>query len=207
MPHIKDITGNVYGSLTVIKFDYIKNHRTYWICKCVCGNHRSVYLRNIKRQFTTCYCKRMKSRYRESVAKTKEYYVWLHIKSRCYNENDKGYKNYGARGIIVCDEWLKSFSRFLLDMGIAPSKTHSVDRIDNSGNYQPDNCRWATATEQQNNTRRNKLIEYNNQIKTLPNWCRDLNLSYATVRHRLFVGWSVDDAFSYPISYQSQRLL
>lgn len=88
-----------------------------------------------------------------------EYRIWAHLKGRCLNEKDKDYKNYGARGIRVCDRWLHSFKAFYEDMGPRPSSKHSIDRIDNDGNYEPGNCRWATSKEQNNNKRKMKLAE------------------------------------------------
>lgn len=95
------------------------------------------------------------------LAKTSEWYAWRGIKQRCFNVTNKDYKNYGARGITVCDRWLK-FDNFIKDMGMKPSPKHSIDRIDNNGNYEPSNCRWATKTAQVVNRRKfkNKLSKY-----------------------------------------------
>lgn len=94
----------------------------------------------------------------------KEYNSWRGAKKRCYNENNTSYKYYGGRGIQVCDRWLNSFENFLTDMGEKPSSSHSLDRINNDGDYSPDNCRWATSKEQSSNKRPIKLDSYDVRV-------------------------------------------
>jgi hypothetical protein len=105
-----------------------------------------------------------------------EYRTWSSMKVRCYNQNDAGYKNYGGRGIKICDRWRYSFKSFLDDMGPRPSPEHSIDRINVNGNYEPLNCRWADPIQQASNKRSTILIEYQGQKKTLPEWCRHFGL-------------------------------
>ena len=128
--------------------------------------------------------KKAKGRKPFSLPLGKELYAWNGIKSRCLNKNNKAYKYYGGRGIKMCARWRNSYRNFLLDMGQAPDATYSIDRIDNNGNYEPGNCRWATMDTQANNRRNNIVIEYDGQTKTLSDWSRDLKFSYRAV-HRL----------------------
>lgn len=123
---------------------------------------------------------------------TRAYRAWQGMKNRCYNKKSPSFKYYGARGIVVCKEWRSSFDLFLRDMGEPPSG-HSLERIDNNGSYGKENCKWATAEEQLNNTRRNRFLEYRGERKTIAQWSRELNIGYERIRTRLdTLGWSVE---------------
>ena len=161
-----DLTGKKFRRLTVIFRVGSDCHRSpTWSCLCDCGNTTIVSSRHLvdKNGTGSCGCIRneAKSTHGQRLSKnkrTKEYKTWTSIKQRCYNPKHIGYKNYGGRGIQVCDRWLNSFENFFADMGKAPSSKHSIDRFpNNDGNYEPSNCRWATAKEQNNNTRKTKL--------------------------------------------------
>lgn len=131
---------------------------------------------------------------------TKEYKCWLSLKSRCTRPQDNAYKDYGARGITVCDRWMESYSNFLLDMGRAPTKKHSIERIDNNLGYTPINCKWATMTEQSNNRRSSRMEEYAGEKRSVSDWCRKLNLHYATITTRIERGWTIQMAFETKIN-------
>ena len=126
---------------------------------------------------------------------TSEYATWGNMKARCINERSKDYYLYGARGITVCDRWLNSFEDFILDMGMKPSEKHSIDRINVNGNYEPENCRWATVEEQANNRRNNHWILFNGQTKTITQWAKHLNISQASLYERL-TKWTLHDALT-----------
>lgn len=129
-----------------------------------------------------------------------EYRAWTHLKSRCYDMNDKSYNDYGGRGIKVCDEWLHSFQLFLRDMGRKPSIEYSIDRINTNGNYEPQNCRWGTPHEQANNKRNNVLITFNGETKTLNEWSRSIGVERRTISRRLFIlNWSIYDTLTIPV--------
>lgn len=115
---------------------------------------------------------------------TTEFRVWWSMLRRCEAPKQKGFADYGGRGISVCDRW-HSFAAFLEDMGPRPSGDHSIDRVDVDGNYQPSNCRWATSHEQCRNTRRSVHITIDGQTKVLEDWCRDYRVSPVTVRRRM----------------------
>lgn len=129
---------------------------------------------------------------------SREYRSWLHMKSRCNNPNHERYYNYGGRGINVCKEWNESFEKFLEDMGSSPLNT-SLDRVDNNKGYSPENCRWATKVEQNNNTRTNRILEYKGRKQTVTQWERELNFGRGTIANRLIDGWTIEKCLSTPI--------
>ena len=130
----------------------------------------------------------------------KEYKSWAHMKGRCYCETNHKYPNYGGRGIAVCDEWVDDFPRFLCDMGPRPSPKHSIDRIDNDGDYTPDNCRWATPRKQSNNRRSSRLLTYKGQEKTVAQWARYAGIRQHTLAARIDRhGMSVAEAIETPV--------
>ena len=117
--------------------------------------------------------------------------IFLHMKDRCYNPNFRDYKNYGGRGITICEEWQtphswkggRAFRKWALENGYADNLT--LDRIDVNKGYSPENCRWVSMKEQQNNKRNNRLITYNGKTQTIALWCEELNLPFSTVKNRL----------------------
>lgn len=116
------------------------------------------------------------------------------MKTRCLNPNSKDFAYYGARGIRVCERWASSFANFLADMGKAPTTQHQLDRIDNSGNYEPANCRWATRAENSRNRRSSLLLTHNGITKSATEWAMDIGLNRHGVAERIRKGWSVEDA-------------
>lgn len=195
MGKIKDMSGQKFGRLTVIKYTRTQ-HGAYWLCKCDCGNTTEVrgdMLRNGR--IKSCGC--LQNDRREEVctkhgqSKTKLYKNYHAMKNRCYNKHNTAYKHYGARGIVVCDEWLlnyKTFYDWAMDNGYKEGLT--IDRIDVNGNYEPTNCRWVDQETQQNNKRNNIYITYNGKTQTLMQWANELNLTYACIKHRYERGWS-----------------
>ena len=127
---------------------------------------------------------------------TGRYARWCSMKSRCLNPRDSAYQNYGARGIKVCERWAQSFHAFMQDMGERPGPTYSLDRIDNNGNYEPGNCRWATPTQQANNKRNNtlRLIEHDGVVKTPAQVASEIGISLILLKQRLRAGWPVERA-------------
>jgi hypothetical protein len=129
------------------------------------------------------------------MSRSKEVYAYQKMLGRCYSERSAQYKNYGARGIVVCEQWRASVAQFLADMGPAPSPAHSLERLDVDGNYCPENCVWATAKEQQRNRRNNLRVEWKGETRPLAEWCEKLGLSYARTHARLRKGQPVSVAF------------
>ncbi len=135
--------------------------------------------------------------YKHGKTDTREYKIWEGIRKRCKNKNVLFYANYGGRGIQV--EW-NNFEEFFRDMGLAPSLDHSIDRIDNNGNYSKENCRWATAFEQMNNRRNNILITFDNKTKTAAQWAEITGIDRGTIVSRIKkYGWSTERALSTPV--------
>ena len=127
--------------------------------------------------------------------RTTEYEIWAGLRARCNNPSHKLYADYGGRGISVCGRWQEDFQNFLDDMGKRPDKLHSIERRDNAGNYTPENCQWATRTDQARNRRNNIILVMSGESKCLKEWCDDLDLVYKNVHRRIkYYGWSLDAA-------------
>jgi len=137
--------------------------------------------------------------------KLKEYRIWIDIKSRCCNSKNKRYKDYGKRGIVICDRWLNSFENFYEDMGPRPSNKYSIDRKDNNGNYCKENCRWATRDEQCSNRRTNQLITYNGITQTRTKWAKEIGISANSLKRRILNGWTTEQALTVKTGEQNKR--
>lgn len=199
-----DLTGKRFGSLVVIGRTENRNRTVMWECRCDCGNTTKVDTHSLTSGHTcSCgcakidFCKRRFTKHNSSDSPL--YVIWFDMKRRCYDEKDPAYKNYGQRGISVCDEWLDSFVCFkewANDNGYRIRLT--LDRIDNNGNYCPENCRWATAKEQSNNRRNNINVTFNGQTKTLKQWSESIGLSYDALWARWKAGWDIPTLLQTP---------
>ena len=200
-----DLTNKKFGRLTVLKKSCVKNKKIYWYCLCECGNIKEVAGTHLKSGLIkSCGCllkeKNTKTFYKHGKSKDKIYRIYNHIKDRCYHKNDKSFKNYGGRGIKMCDEWnndFMSFYNWAIENGYNEhlkkyrNMNTTIDRIDTNGNYEPSNCRWATQKQQANNTRRNKYITYDGITHTLQEWSRIVNISRNALSMRLKRGWTI----------------
>jgi len=154
--------GDKFSYLTLVKLSRKTDKAIYWVCRCDCGVEKEYQIGQVRAGFTkSCGCKRTEL-LREAAtthgkSRTDEYGIWGGMIDRCYNPDGVNYPYWGARGITVCDRWRDSFEAFLEDMGPRPSKRHQIDRVDNDGNYEPGNCRWATVQQQALNRRTSKL--------------------------------------------------
>ena len=207
MGRLKDETGNVYGRLTVVA--RAANHRIYvrWDCVCQCGRRavvRGVDLRLGHTQSCGCLAReRGRKHGHAGRIVSREYQTWRDLRSRCNNPRCDHYGNYGGRGIRVCRRWSK-FENFLADMGPRP-KGMSLDRIDNAGNYEPGNCRWATDEEQSRNTRANVHLTFRGRTQCAADWADELGVKRSTLFSRISSGWSIERALMTPPRARSVR--
>lgn len=188
MPEKLDLIGQRFGRLKVIGFSH-RNHHSFWNCICDCGGVSVVDRSNLKNRNTkSCGClrKEISPTKTHGLSRTPLHRAWESMKRRCNNKNDTGYKNYGGRGIAVCNRWMESFENFYEDMGEIPSKNHSIDRIDNNGDYEPGNCRWATRKQQCRNKRNNVFYEFRGKKRTLGEISEITNINEGTLRSRIF---------------------
>jgi len=189
---VKDLTGLTFGKLTVIRLHEIKNHFSIWECHCDCGKTKNVLGTSLNRgNSKSCGCgivEATKTRIKHGAVvdgkKTPEYTCWQSMKDRCLNPNCKAYKNYGAKGITICERWQNSFENFLSDMGKRPSIRYSLERINGRKNYSPNNCKWATRIEQNGNTNRNVVLTYKSQKMILSKWADYLKVKYPSITRR-----------------------
>lgn len=195
MPPFIDLTGQSFGRWSVLR--RVQTAYTLcatWECRCVCGRTGIVQGGQLRGGFSTscgCFNREVITSHGYSHApreKKKTYDSWQAAKNRCFRKRDKDYPRWGGRGITMCARWANSFEAFLEDMGPCPPGT-SIDRIDNNGNYEPGNCRWATALEQASNTRANRLITHDGRTQTLTAWARERGINPQTISERINRGW------------------
>ena len=197
LPYRCDLHGVRSGMLVAV--EYVGGSK--WLCQCDCGNQNTVVTSEIKKGTTkSCGCssKKIRAESRKTHGMTNHplYAIWKNIHSRCYNKKDRAYPDYGGRGIRVCKRW-HNIHNFIADMVIRPDRK-SLDRINNDGDYKPSNCQWATPTQQQRNTRRNRMIAYKGKQKPLSEWSEITGINYSTLKGRLDTGWSLERAFNEP---------
>lgn len=206
-----DLTGKQFERLTVIKRVENQGPRTRWLCECTCGNKKEVngqHLRQGTIQSCGCYNKEIsvKVNTTHGMHKNPLYRVWASMIGRCCNPMDKAYSNYGGRGIAVCDKWQNDFLDFYnWSMTNGYEKGLTIDRINVNGNYEPKNCRWVDRMVQANNTRKNKLIEYNGKTQTLQQWCREIGIDHKVIEWRLDRGWTVEQALFKPVRKMTRK--
>jgi hypothetical protein len=180
--------------LTFIRKGEVRGNHKYDYYQCACGVEKKFCTTNVRSGHTkSCGCLKKKLAKLHSkthgLSDSKEYGVWADMIQRCTNPNRKAYKNYGGRGITVCDQWLK-FENFIEDMGDAPFDKAELDRRDNNKGYSPDNCRWITRLQNSHNTRRNVNTTWNGVTMCRSEWARQRKISLNTVKSRLCRGWT-----------------
>lgn len=201
MREFQDLTGQKFGRLTVIKRDKNDNRgQTRWLCQCQCGNLKIVRANHLKSgKIKSCGCynieilkKRSKT---HGLIKTRIYSIWNRMKQRCTNPNNSAYKNYGGRGITICQEWIDDFLNFY-NWAIANGYRDdlSIDRINNNKGYYPENCKWATKKQQARNRRNNHLITYNGETHCISEWAEIFNINEKLLAERLRTGYKFETA-------------
>lgn len=208
MPTLIDLTGRVFGRLTVLSRaeDYIcKNgrHRARWNCLCSCGVNICVLGESLRQGNThSCGClfKEMMSCKQKTHGDSKKalYGIWSSMKARCFNKNTDAYKDYGHRGISVCDEWANNYESFKLwSENNGYEKGLTLDRIDNSGNYCPSNCRWTDRKKQANNRRSNRRYTIDGETHNLTEWANIYGINPKTLFSRIYSGVDIETALQY----------
>ena len=200
-----NLVGLRFGRLTVME---ASDRLLYWKCSCECGARKDIsHYRLLCGKTKSCGCLRTEiTRKRFTIhghsagpsGQSQEYRAHKSMLRRCYDKKDRCFHLYGGRGIVVCARWqgAKGFPNFISDMGMKPSTRLSLDRIDNTGNYEPGNCRWATAREQARNRRSNHWLTLNGATMIVSDWAEHLGIGGTTIHQRLRHGWSVEMALS-----------
>ena len=210
----KDITGKRFGRLIALfKTENNKRNKAMWVCSCDCGKYvieqASTLLYG---KVNSCGCLQKewyanrseqtgeKSHlYKHGMCHTRINSIYRKIKQRCLNKNDSAYNHYGGRGIKICKEWEDSFEAFCdWSFRNGYAKNLTIDRIDNDGDYSPDNCRWVDMKTQQNNRGNNTIIEINGIRKTVAEWCDEYETNYKLAYKRIRNGWNPVDALTIP---------
>lgn len=185
--------GEVFELLTVTGYSHRSGKRNYWMCRCECGTERAFRaFRLITGVTKSCGCrisaltrKRMTTHGHAGAKLSRTYTAWASMRTRCLNLNHKTSLWHGRRGITICQRWINSFENFLADMGECPIGL-TLERIDNNGNYEPDNCKWATMLEQNNNRRGLTWITWQSETLNVAQWARRFNVNRSTMSMRIF---------------------
>lgn len=193
---VSGMVGKTFGRWTVIAKTKERGNggAIKYLCRCKCGTEKTVpgtLLRSGSSKSCGCYNRDIITKFGRSVYKERLYAVWNSIKQRCTNPRDRAFKNYGGRGITVCDDWRQSYGSFkawAMENGYKPGLW--IDRIDCDGPYSPQNCRWTTPKVQQRNKRNNVFVSINGAKKTISEWSEMSGIKFATISRRLELGWS-----------------
>jgi len=201
---LRNLVGLRFGKLVAIELSSKKiRGRHTWIFRCDCGNTVERPLQNITNGHTlSCGCMKASAAKKASdaakthgMSRTTIYKTWRCMIDRCSQPSVNGYKDYGGRGITVCEHW-NSFENFFADMGDRPFKGAQIDRNDTNGNYEPSNCKWSTAEQNANNRRNSIILTAHGKSMGITQWARELNLHVTSIRSRLNNGWSIEDALT-----------
>jgi hypothetical protein len=201
-PKTTAYVGQQFGRLTVLVIGKpVGTYRYTAVCRCECGSPNiAVRLDKLTAGHTrSCGCLHAETVTKHNCHNKPLYTVWSHMMSRCYNPRDKRFSRYGGRGIKVCTQW-HTPDIFILDMAPTHAPGLQIERIDNNGNYMPENCRWATHTEQQRNRSNSVMITIAGETRSLPEWCEKFNAPYHRTRERIRAGWEPVRALTQGVS-------
>lgn len=208
MPKFINLTGQKIGRLSVIKLAE-KGPRAWWICICDCGTIKTISSSLLRSgQITSCGCYKKENDGKHCIKHgmaaggkvTPEYNCWRHMKRRCLNPKDGKYDRYGGRGIKICDRWINNFENFLSDMGKRPFAWSEINRIDNDGNYTPENCEWTSKKINNRNRMDNHRIEFNSSNLSIAEWAEKTGISWHTIYYRIFRHkWPIEKALTTPV--------
>ena len=194
-----DLLGKRFGNLLVIEKVKLGYSVYRWRCVCDCGNESLVRTDHLTSGNTkSCGCKHYDACKTHGMTETRLYHIWCNMKARCLNANNHKHKDYGGRGIKVCDEWMRfePFAEWALKNGYKDDL--SIDRIDNNGNYEPTNCRWVDSKTQANNTRTNRNYSMNGETHTIADWSRIYGVERKMVYKRIRLGWTISESLLIP---------
>lgn len=199
-----------FGRLSFIQDEPIKANHRMGLFRCDCGNITKAPVHDVRRGHTiSCGCYRIEKQMASVIThgatvgrqNPPEYIAWKAMKQRCYDKKSINYMNYGGRGITVCDRWLHDYSAFLADVGMKPTPVHSLDRIENNGNYESGNCKWSTRAEQRRNNRQGvHPVTINGITRIICDWAKISGVPEETISARLRHGWDPERAVCCPLS-------
>ena len=209
-----NLTDEKFGRWTVQALTGKRGFQTTWRCVCECGTVKEdvLYGSLTNGGSLSCGCIRSEQlsarALKHGMTHTRAHNAWGQMKDRCTNETRRSWAHYGGRGIKVCDRWMNSFDAFLADMG-EPGYGESLDRINNDGNYEPSNCRWATRQEQARNTRQNRWYDWKGESRTLTDIARMEGVSFCSLRNRILGNQGVKpmDSVEAAVNYCRKRNL
>lgn len=215
---MENLTGKKFGRWTVLKLSHIKRRSgggdaIYWLCECECGTIKPVdeyHLNHGTSKSCGCLAKELSSK-RETthgLSHSRLYNIWQSIKKRCLNKKCARYNRYGGRGIIICQEWINDFMNFYkwaINNGY--NDNLSIERIDNDGNYEPNNCKWANPKTQARNRSNNHLITYNGETHCIAEWAEIIGIDRDIIDNRLKKKWTIERIFTTPVKrIKSKRM-
>lgn len=208
---LRDLTKEPpFGRLTVIERGPNNKHgHVQWLCECICGTRKLIpanHLTSGNSQSCGCLQRELSIQRFTTHGRrhTAEYTIWHHMKRRCLDPKNKAYARYGGRGITICERWLE-FAYFYEDMGPRPSAKHSIERRNNNLGYSPNNCYWATPTEQGRNKRNNRLVTIDGHTACVAEWIHIKGLRTKTIYARIEDGWSYEQALTIPVRFYRPR--